>query len=259
MAKRRVQPDCKSWKPAWHPGANHASWSRPGLGIASHPFTLSTLSAIPVGGGQTVSAGLVSWRIQARQSEWTASFVPFQRLDWPGAAEPISRLFRSSTPAWASPTLPCCELHIHCFPRSPSDLTLRRPLSCRFHTFVSCPTVAHSLRQHSTYTFASYTPRAGFHVPYFHSLAPWKTNLTDVAVQYPRHYSPSLSLLSILQIANSPPTHYCQLIPPDWTASRFQPPNYYQFTISTCSALSVLSNPCAYTPASSRPIVMYSR
>jgi hypothetical protein len=41
------------------------------------------------------------------------------------------------------------EPHIHCFPRLPSDLT-SLSLSRGFLPFVSCPTVAHSLRQHRT-------------------------------------------------------------------------------------------------------------
>jgi hypothetical protein len=41
--------------------------------------------------------------------------------------------------------------------------------------------------------------------------------------------------------------------------ARIPLPNYRQFSLSTCCALSVLTNPCAYTPAPSRHIVMYSR
>ena len=71
-------------------------------------------------------------------------------------------------------------------------------------------------------------PTSPFPRPLFPRLVPpVKRKPIDVAAQDPRPYSPSLSLLSIPHIANSPPTHYCQLIPPDWTAPRFQHSHYH--------------------------------
>ena len=96
---------------------------------------------------------MVSWRFQARGPEWpafAASAAPFHPLA-------AGRTSQSQSSAWpqrlplvaAGQATPSREPHIHCFPRSPSDLTLDVPavwLSAhiRFH----CSSLATGTKKH---------------------------------------------------------------------------------------------------------------
>ena len=94
-------------------------------------------------GAEAGARGLVSWRIQARCSEWPASSVSFHAPTGAGNAEPIARLFRLPTPAAAS----LCHAHARTsYPLFPLPTHLAVPVLA-FCTFFSCPTVLHSLRE----------------------------------------------------------------------------------------------------------------
>lgn len=199
----------------------------------------------------TVGRGLVSWRIQARQSEWSASFVSFQRLAWSREAEPIVRLIRPlPPPCSALPALPSRELHIHCFPRSPSDLTLAVPVVwSSLHSFlVQLFLTRYGSIVHSPSLLLHTTHRPGpvSADPLFTSSTPLVTkHPLTAAVAISSALFTSLSLSSIISYRDPQPSLLLSIISTGLDRA--------SFTITThspsrlCSALSVLTVTLALT------------